>query len=212
APRSRAIRRPGTRAPRRFSPFVRRRRAHRWKRCSAPCPPSHHDAPKIARDCVLSRAMLFGRADGDLVRDVPPYRRMMQLLMRRKCESTVYFEQELAIDESLAWLERANGDRAPEDRLNLFHLVLHAIVEVLAERPRLNRFTAGGRIYQRRGIWISFSAKKAMNDESPVFTVKRTFEPGRSVADTAVTARGGIGEGRGDKPTHIDNELKLLLF
>ena len=37
--------------------------------------------------------------------------------------------------------------------------MLRAIALVLAERPRLNRFTAGGRVWQRDGIWLSFSAK-----------------------------------------------------
>jgi len=154
---------------------------------------------------------LFRRADGDVVKGVPAYRRMMQLLMPRKSESTVYFEQHLVIDDTLAWLERENAGRAPDERLHLFHLVLHAIVRTLAERPRLNRFTSGGRIYQRRGIWLSFSAKKAMNDDAPVFVVKRQFEPAWSVAEVARAARGGVGEGRGDKPTHVDKELRLFL-
>jgi hypothetical protein len=154
---------------------------------------------------------LFSRRDGDPVPDVPPYRRMMQLLMRKRSESFVFFEQKLDVSRTLEWLVEKNAGRTGEDRLNFFHLVTHAIVETLGERPRLNRFTMGGRLYQRRGIFISFSAKKAMDDAAPVFVVKREFQPGWDVAQVAEAARGGTREGRSDKPTHVDKELSLFL-
>src|SRR3712207_419822 len=110
---------------------------------------------------------LFRRPDGDLVHDVPPYRRLMPLLMRTRNESAVYFEQHIDIGAAQAFLARKNGE-IPGERLTLLHLLMLAIVRTLEERPRLNRFVSGGRIYQRRGIWLSFSAKKAMRDDAPV--------------------------------------------
>jgi hypothetical protein len=38
---------------------------------------------------------LFRRADGDVVKDVPAYRRMMPMLMRTRNESMVLFEQRI---------------------------------------------------------------------------------------------------------------------
>jgi hypothetical protein len=154
---------------------------------------------------------LFSRRDGDPVPDVPPYRRMMQLLMRKRSESFVFFEQKLDVTRTQAWLAEQNAGRAGDERLNFFHLVTHAVVETLGERPRLNRFTMGGRLYQRRGIFISFSAKKAFDDAAPVFVVKREFQPGWSVREVADAARGGTREGRSDQPTHVDKELSLFL-
>jgi hypothetical protein len=155
---------------------------------------------------------LFGRKDGDVVRDAPPYRRMMPLLMRRRGDASVYFEQQIDAGPALAYLERANAGRASGTvKLTLQHLLMHALVETIAARPRLNRFTMGGRLYQRRGIFISFSAKKAMNDDAPVFVVKKQFEPGQSVAQIAEHTAVGIGEGRSDRPTHVDKELAFFL-
>src|SRR5687767_12501378 len=97
---------------------------------------------------------LLPRRDGDPVPDVPPYRRMMQLLMRKRSESFVFFEQKLDMSKAQSWLAEKNAGRAPEERLNFFHLITHAIVETIGERPRLNRFSMGGRLYQRRGIFV----------------------------------------------------------
>jgi hypothetical protein len=155
---------------------------------------------------------LFGRKDGDVVRDAPPYRRMMPLLMRRRGDASVYFEQHIDAGPALAYLERANAARVGGTvKLTLQHLLMHALVETIAARPRLNRFTMGGRLYQRRGIFISFSAKKAMNDDSPVFVVKKQFQPGQNVAQIAEYTAAGIGEGRSDRPTHVDKELAFFL-
>jgi hypothetical protein len=155
---------------------------------------------------------LFGRRDGDVVRDAPPYRRMMPLLMRRRGDASVYFEQQIDAGPALAYLERANAARAgAAPKLTLQHLLMHALVETISARPRLNRFTMGGRLYQRRGIFISFSAKKAMNDDAPVFVVKKQFEPGQSVAQIAEHTAVGIGEGRSGRPTHVDKELDFFL-
>jgi tetratricopeptide (TPR) repeat protein len=38
---------------------------------------------------------------------------------------------------------------------------------------RMKWFVAGGRIFQRRGIWISFSAKKRRTEDAPIVLVKR---------------------------------------
>jgi hypothetical protein len=153
---------------------------------------------------------LFRRADGDLVRDIPPYRRMMPLLMRTRNEASVYFEQHIDVGPAMAFLEQKNRE-LPSEKLTLMHLLMQAVVRTLHERPRLNRFTMGGRVYQRRGIWLSFSAKKAMRDDAPVFVVKKEFTPQLSLRELARHAAGGVGEGRSDKPTHVDREIALFL-
>src|SRR5262245_7971832 len=117
---------------------------------------------------------LFGRSDGDLDKDVPLYRRMLQIFGERSA-SQVFFDQNIDVTDAMSFVKSYNETH--EKRITLFHLVMFAIVHALSERPRLNRFTAGGRVYQRRGIWISYSAKKAMRDDAPVVAIKRQFDP-----------------------------------
>src|SRR5687768_4612622 len=109
------------------------------------------------RGAILSARMLFTRPDGRLAKDVPAFRRMMPFIMPTRSESVVYFEQELEVGKALAFLESFNSTTGR--KASLFHLFLFGAVRSLDERPRLNRFVAGGRIYQREGIWISYSAK-----------------------------------------------------
>src|SRR5438094_5369217 len=107
---------------------------------------------------------MFAPHDGTRVA-VHPYRRMMSFLMRGRNESAVYFEQRLDLARTLPWLEQHGG--------KLFPLILHALAATLHERERINRFTIRRRTYQRKGVFLSFAAKKAMNDDAPLATIKR---------------------------------------
>ena len=129
-------------------------------------------------------------------------RRIMPTLMPTRTESVVYFEQELELGHTLRWLEER-----PE--LRLFHLVLAAYVRTLAERPQLNRFVAGGKVYQRDGIEIAFAVKKRMADEAGMTMVKVRFEPDDTLELVRERVEQAVGEGRSDRETSSETEMRL---
>jgi hypothetical protein len=153
---------------------------------------------------------LFRRADGDYVEKVPAYRRIMPFIMPTRTESAVYFEQKIDATRGLAYLAQWNA-RFPDQKITFLHLLMYGAIKALAERPRLNRFTMGGYLYQRRGIWVSYSAKKAFDDEAPIVVLKQKFEPGLSFPDMVAQMYGVLREGRSDKKSHVDKELELFL-
>lgn len=152
---------------------------------------------------------IFTRPDGTRATDVAPYRRMMPYLMRTRTESAVYFEQQIDLTKTLAFIEGWNASH--QRRITVFHVFLCAAVGVLAERPRLNRFIAGGRVWQRDGIWISFSAKKALRDDAPIVVVKRRFDPAADFDGLLDVIFGDIDRGRADAKSHVDKELAVVL-
>jgi hypothetical protein len=148
------------------------------------------------------------RSDGDVVDDAPLTRRIMPFLMPTRNESLVFFDLDIAaapVDATLAAM-RDRGLHA-----TAMHALVHAITQVLAERPRLNRFVAGGRLWQRRGTWISFSAKRSRDDGGAVFVAKRRMDPGWSLEDVARALGDAVREGRSSKRSATDTELRLAL-
>ncbi|MEO8553291.1 MAG: hypothetical protein ABI678_25130 [Kofleriaceae bacterium] len=145
---------------------------------------------------------MFGPHDGTRV-SVHPYRRMMTFLMRGRNESAVYFEQELDLGRTQPWLTARGG--------RLFPLILHALAQTLHDRERLNRFTLGHRMYQRKGVHLSFAAKKKMADDAPLATVKRAFTRGETFGNVEHAFGGGVAEARSDRASHLDKELGILL-
>ncbi|MEZ4471349.1 MAG: hypothetical protein R3F60_11220 [bacterium] len=155
---------------------------------------------------------MFGRRpDGQLVRDAAPIRRFIPFVSPRRGEALVFLEQRVSVDAALAALDRLNADRPREARITLFHLVLRALARTIEERTQLNRFVAGDRLWQRDGVWLSFSAKQQFNERAPILTLKRRFEPSESVEAMADDVLGRLGRGRSGERSTSDKEMGLLL-
>jgi hypothetical protein len=153
---------------------------------------------------------LFRRPDGALCTEVSRVRAIMPFIMPTATQSVVFFEQEIDLTKTLPFLEQLNAQN-PGMKAGLFHLVLHAVARTLNERPRLNRFVAGSRLYQREGIYLTYAAKKALHDEAPIVTLKRRFDPAHNLLETVRFVDGDVRVGRSDAESHTDRELKLFL-
>ena len=151
---------------------------------------------------------VFRRSDGVLCRDLPPVRRIVPYLMRGRNESAVYHETVCDVTRSRPWLRAYN--RSHEDRATLFHLLLYACSRALHLRPGLNRFAAGGRIYQRRGVFVSFAAKKEMRDEAPFATIKVECPPDEPFESAVRRIAELVGDGRRGPERQVDKEVAII--
>ena len=150
------------------------------------------------------------RPDGDLVRDLPLNRQVMPYLMRGRNESAYYFEIELALHKTDAWLRAFNAAH-PGISADTFHLAVWAIRECMKKYPTMNRFVAGGRLYQRRDISFSYAVKQRLQEGAPIVVVKRTFPAEESFVDLVAGVQTQVHEDRFGGPTNIDKELALLM-
>src|SRR5205807_2023795 len=93
-------------------------------------------------------------------------------------------------------------------------LLLYAVARTLHDRPGLNRFISGGRIYQRNGVFLSFAAKAAFNDDAPIVTIKLEFPADDSFDAVVERVTGTVKGARGPqtKRSTVDKELKLAMM
>ena len=147
------------------------------------------------------------RPDAEVVDDVPLVRRIQPFIMPSRNESIVYYDVDVdaaAVDANVDAL-RAQGVRA-----TVLHTVMIGAVRSLSARPRLNRFVAGGRLWQRRGIWLSYTVKTEKTDRGAVLAMKRRIDDDASDVDIVRAVEGGVGEARSGQPTSTEKELKIL--
>lgn len=156
---------------------------------------------------------MFGRrSDGTLVRDLPKLRRFMPFVSPGRNHSAFYYQHEIDVDAALRLLEQRNPSRPADRQLTLFHLYLRSIQLGMHENPEVNRFVAGGRIYQRHGLWLTFSALKELQKGSVLLTVKREFPANESLDAMAERVLGGLGKRRSGEKTQSDKEIDLALY
>jgi hypothetical protein len=132
---------------------------------------------------------MFGRRpDGQLVRNAAPMRRIMPYISPRRNDSLFYLAQDVEVEAALEFIEKRNRERPPDRPITLFHLVLRSLSQMFALQPGINRFVKGGRLWQREGVYLSFSAKRELVDGSPMLTIKRRFAPETETLDEMVDA------------------------
>lgn len=154
---------------------------------------------------------LFRRPDGDLVKDETPVRSIMPYIMRGRNESIIYHEAHYEIGKTRQFLRAFNHAHEREQPATLFHYFLWCCGQALAERPGLNRFVSGGRLYQRRGMYLSFAAKQELADEAALVTVKMEVFKGEPFADFVRRTVTAIRDGRSGLGRMVDKELALAM-
>ena len=147
------------------------------------------------------------RPDGRLVQ-LHPYRRMMPLLMPTRQNSIAMADSFVPVEQLEAYLESF----PKESRPTLTHVVVAALAETLHLHPNLNRFEAGGRLYQRYGVQIAMSLKRDLGDRgSKVSVVKQGVRQGTTPRELADILGREISKERSGSPTYVDREMDMLL-
>lgn len=156
---------------------------------------------------------MFGRrSDGALVRNLPKLRRFMPYVSPGRNASAFYYQHEIDVDAALRFLARQNQERPPDRQITLFHLYLRAVALGFRDHPDCNRFVAGGRLYQRHGIWLTFSAMRELQKGSYVITVKREFTAQETLGEMVDRVLGSLGSRRKGEKTQADKEIDLALL
>ena len=148
------------------------------------------------------------RTDGKYVRKLDLNRRIMPYIMKGKTESSVYFKQTIPVEKSWQFLEIFRNTHGI--KVSFFHLVLWAGAQVMNDHPALNRFIAGKRMYQRKGLFITYSAKKEMTSSAPVVALKKEIEPEWDFKTFVENISSSVSDGKSNRQSHTDKELSLL--
>jgi hypothetical protein len=153
---------------------------------------------------------IFRRPDGDLVKDESFVRRMIPYLMRGRNEAAIYHDEVVDLTQFRPWMRDYNRSH-PDNAITLFHVILYGIARGLFARPGMNRFVSGGRIYQRRGVYLSFAAKKKFDAKSPLTTIKMECLENEPFDAFVRRLKELLGEGRSDKERTVDKEVRWAL-
>ena len=116
---------------------------------------------------------MFGhRSDGKKIKKLTPIFKIMPCVMLDRVDSQVYFKQDIALKHLDEYIDR----KAEEGiRLSYMNIIYAAIVRIIGERPRLNRFAMNGALYQRNKIYVSLVIKKSLTDDGVETPLKLKF-------------------------------------
>ncbi len=114
--------------------------------------------------------MLLTRSDGRRIRSLPPMQKIIPYIMRSRAASINLFQEHVDCTPLNNYIcaHEVNGQRT----MSTMHLLIAAIVRVVAQRPQLNRFVVHSRVYARKDIVVSFVVHRSLRIEDGGTTIK----------------------------------------
>ncbi len=124
----------------------------------------------------------FGdRYDGYRIRKLDAIYQIVPSIMRTRIDSQVYFDYKLDITELEKFVREQRQNGLPN--LRMLHIFMAAMVRMMSQYPRLNRFIAGKKVYARNCYSISIAIKRSMSINDEGTTITPLFEPTDTLAD-----------------------------
>ncbi len=163
-----------------------------------------YDTPAYA-----PRKRRFGdRKEGRRVRTLPPMNYMEPYIMRNRSDSQNFFEDIIDITKIERYLDEKHREGYKD--MTLLHVIIAAYVRVVAERPGINRFIAGRKIYARNNLECVMTVKKELTVESPDTCVKVIFDPRDNIYNVYKKFQKVVRDAV-EAPTDFDNVAKKLV-
>jgi chloramphenicol O-acetyltransferase len=156
------------------------------------------------------RRRLGDRYDGRLLRTVDPFFKIVPYIMKERVDAQNFFDEKIYISETEAYIRTKRNEGL--EGLSFFHIIIAAMVRLLSQKPGLNRFIAGQKIYARNDILISFAVKKDMSEEGLETTIKLKFNPEDTLKDIVEKVNMAIKANKGNAAENdTDKTAKIVM-
>ncbi|MBE6036904.1 MAG: hypothetical protein E7223_04680 [Clostridiales bacterium] len=152
---------------------------------------------------------LGDRYDGRKVRSLPPMAYLVPYIMTNRADSQNYFSFRIDIDAIEKYIREKRNEGLEE--FGFMHVFVASYVRMVSQRPAINRFIAGHKIYQSDRMTLSMMVKKSMDLNAQETAIKVHFEPEDSIYDVHRRMNEAVTEAKkeGDS-TALDSVARAL--
>ena len=96
--------------------------------------------------------------------------------------------------------------------MSLMHVMIAAYIRIVSQRPALNRFIRGQRIWTRKNVEVAVTIKKEMTLDSPDTVVKVTLPKDATLKDVYEVLNAEIINYRNEPGGDFDDTVKILSY
>ncbi len=121
------------------------------------------------------RWRLGDRKDGRKLRKLEPMHRLMPYIMSKRSDAQNTFSDKIEVSRA----DEICRQKVREGKTNFsfLHILIAAYVRTISQRPGVNRFISGQKIYARNEISVVMTVKKEMSLNAPETLIKVKFAP-----------------------------------
>ncbi|MBQ1821264.1 MAG: hypothetical protein II117_06640 [Clostridia bacterium] len=179
------------------------------KRQTLPQPAENNSAKA---EPAIRKRRIGDRSDGYKLRSLQPMSKVSPFIMPARSGASVYFHESIEITEAENYIRKKRNQGLKG--FGFMHLLLAAYVRVVSERPQINRFISGQRIFSHdRDIIVNLTIKREMTLEAEETIVKMHFTPTDTADEIYYKLQKLIDENREVNPdSNFDNTAKIFNY
>lgn len=148
----------------------------------------------MAKNANRTKRRWGDRRDGRRVK-APGLQTIMGYLFPKRTDCEVCLQDKLDITELMKFLEAKNALH-PDYKTTVFHCAITALARMARERPLMNRFIQGYRMYERNEITLAFVVKRRFADGAEESLMVLKPEDGDSLDPISKKICGNVRETR----------------
>ena len=151
----------------------------------------------------------FGdRKDGRRLRTIAPMSMLEPFIMKDRNDALNYMNEKIDVSHIQKYIN--NKKKEGLQGFSFMYVLLAAYVRGISQRPAVNRFISGQRVYARNKIEIAITIKEEMSIDSPDTVIKVTLPPDATVYDVYEAFEKEIRNYRENPNSDFDDVAKTL--
>lgn len=151
----------------------------------------------------------FGdRKDGRKIRSLNPYNTVSPYIMVSRSDAQNYLIDKFETAEADRYVRKKRGGGL--EGFGILHVMLAAYVRMISQRPGINRFVSGQKIYAREKIIVNMIVKKKLRMDGIDTAVKVTFEPSDTAEDVYRRFKSAVTKALEEDESSFDGTAKIV--
>ena len=115
------------------------------------------------------------------VKSISPMAYVIPYIMVDRTGSQNFIQDSVEIEKLEKYMKEKQ--QSGMTNISMMHIMIAAYIRLVSQRPALNRFIRGQKVWTRKNVEVSLTIKKEMSLESPDTVVKITLPPSATLAD-----------------------------
>ena len=144
------------------------------------------------------------------IKSISPMSRLVPYIMENRIGSQNFIFDKINLTQIDKYIKKKQEQGLKN--FNLMHVLIAAYARTCSQRPAVNRFIRGQKIYSRHLVEVCLTIKKEMTLESPDTVVKILLKPDCTADDVYNELNAVIENYREEKNSSFDKLAKVLNF
>lgn len=160
---------------------------------------------------MKQRQRRFGdRKDGRKIRTMAPYETLSPYIMVSRSDAQNYLNDKFDTEAVDKYVHQKRKEGL--SHFGIMHVILAAYVRIVSQKPRINRFISGQKIFARNKIEVNMAVKRSLTADETNTVIKVIFEPTDTAEDVYKRFGDAMHKAFGDSENDFDGTARIINY